>query len=58
MRPKKLEDSMLCNTDRRRLITKTFLAFSRTSKRRNGSKLSTNKIFLLYSEKFPGQKNF
>ena len=31
-------DPMLCNTllsDRRRLITKTFLAFSRTSKRRN-----------------------
>ena len=32
------EDAMLCNTlwsDRRRLITKTFLAFSRSSKRRN-----------------------
>ena len=32
------EDAMLCNTlwsDRRRLITKTFLAFSRTSKHRN-----------------------
>ena len=34
----KLEDAMLCNTlwsDRRRLITKTFLALSRPSKRRN-----------------------
>ena len=41
-------DVMLCNTlwsDRRRFITKTFLAFSRTSKRQNLSKLSTNKVF-------------
>ena len=41
-------------SDRCRLITKTFLAFSRTSKRRHWSKLSTKKFFFLfwlYSEK-------
>ena len=45
------EDAMLCNalwSDRRRLNTKTFLAFSRTSKRRNLSKLSTKKFFFYF----------
>ena len=48
------EDAMLCNTlwsDRRRLITKRFLAFSRTSKRRNGSKLSTKKVFFCFIQR-------
>ena len=53
------EDAMLCNTmwsDRRRLITKkTFLAFSRTFKRRHWSKLSTEKYYFflaLFRENF------
>ena len=51
---KRDEDAMLCNTlwsDRRRLITKRFLAFSPTSKRRNGSKLSTKKGFFCFIQR-------
>ena len=35
-------------SDRRRLITRTFLAFSCTSKRRHWSKLSTKKVFFFF----------
>lgn len=42
------EDAMLCNG---LIITKAFLAFLRTSKRRNRSKLSKKVFFALFREK-------